>query len=525
MSEGKLTVEVVDQFSDKFWRMTNLYYIIDDSGREVHFKPNEMQLLFLQEQWFLNDILKGRQHGFTTLIALWILDECVFYPNLTAGIIAHTLDDVKKIFRRKIKHPWDRLPDGIKAANPPTNDTTNELVFLNKSEIAVDTSMRSGTMNLLLISEYGQIALKYPEKAQEIKLGSFNTVHPGNYLWVESTGHGKGGEFYDLTMAARNFSRSGKPLTQLDFKYHFYPWWMNPKYALPPEDTKHVVFTRQDTEYFTRVEMKINRRIQAFGANEPWLRYWKEVLGGKLSLQQRAWYIKKRQWNGDDMKREYPSTEDEPFEAVLKGAIFGEEMALVRQEGRITRLRHEPALAVNTWWDIGRRDKTATWFYQMLGNELRFIWFEEESFKGLPYWIGRLNTLRTEQRWSYGRHLAPHDMAVTEWGVDKSRLQQAKDLGYIFDLGKQVDEKDQIAAARSTLPNCIFDEENCAAGIAHLEQARREWNDHLQQYAEGMRHDEHSHAASSYMNGCSHLGMLTHGRPRAQQVQGKRFAT
>lgn len=517
-------LQVVDQFSDKLWRLANLYYIIDDSGREVHFYPNDMQLLFLREMHYLNDILKGRQHGFTTLICLYILDECVFYPHVTGGVIAHTLDDVKKIFRRKIKNPYERLPDGIRAATAPTNDTVNEYVFGNKSEISVDTSMRSGTMQMLLISEFGQIALKFPEKAKEIKLGSFNTVHPGNYLFVESTGHGKGGEFFDLTMAARSLSRSGKPLSKMDFKYHFYPWWMNPKYALDSEEARHVVFTRKDSEYFANVELGINARIAKFGANEAWLIYWKEVLGGKLSMNQRAWYIKKRQWNGDDMKREYPSNENEPFEAILQGTLFGEQMAELRQQGRITRMRHEPSLAVHTWWDIGRRDKTAVWFFQMLGNELRFIWYEEKSFTGFPYWAKRLDALKTEQHFNYGNHLGPHDMNVTEWGVDKTRLQSAKDLGYNFTLGKQIHEKDQIEAARSTLPVCIFDEENAAVGITCLEQGRREWNDHLQMYAEGMRHDEYSHGCSSFMNGAAHLGSMMQGTARAMPVAQRRKA-
>lgn len=520
-----LDQKVVDQFSDKFWRLSNLYYIADDNGVEVHFKPNAMQLLFLLECWYLNVILKGRQHGFTTLIDLWMLDDCVFHPNLTAGIIAHTLDDVKKIFRRKIKHPWDRLPDGIKANNHATNDTANELIFKNKSEISVDTNMRSGTLNMLHISEYGKISTIYPEKAIEIKTGSFNTVHPGNYIFVESTGHGRGGEFYQLVKAARDYAQLNRPLSQLDFKYHFYPWWMNEKYKLPEEDTRHVVFTKENNVYFVRVELKINKMIARFGASQPWLKYWQEKLGGRLSLDQRAWYVKKLAINGAEMLREYPSTDEEPFEAVIVGAIFGEDMARVRQEGRITKVVHEPALAVNTWWDIGRRDKTAIWFYQQAGNQMRFIYYHEDSFKGLPHYVKLLNDLKPERKWNYGTHLAPHDMAVTEYGSDKTRWEMAKSLGYLFHVAKQFDQKDQINAGRALLSMCMFDEENCAPGITCLENARREWNVHLQAYANEMLHNEHSHGASSFMNGAMNMNLLsTSGQTMAQAVGEKRFA-
>lgn len=440
----------------------------------------------------------------TTFIDLFILDSCVFVPNQTAGIIALTLDDVKKIFRRKIRYPYDRLPEQIKAKVYPTNDTQNEIVLSNKSEISVDTGFRGGTYNLLHVSEYGKISTEFPERATEIKVGSFNTVHPGNYIFVESTGHGKGGEFYDLTMMARQIARSGRPLTQLDFRYHFYPWWFHPNYVLPTEDAKRVVFTRKDTEYFARVEA---------------------IYKVQISLEQRAWYVITKQWNGAEMKREHPSTDDEPFEAVLKGALFAELMHKAREERRITRVRHDPGLAVDTWWDIGRRDKTAIWFVQMIGNELRFIWYYEDTFKGLPHYVDYCNKLRTENKWNYRHHLGPHDMAVTEWGTNKTRWETARNLGYLFAVGQQFDQKDQIDAARALIPMCLFDEENCSEGITHLEQVRREWNEHLQTYMDHYRHDEHSHGASAFMNGAMMLGRLTTPTARARPVENRRFAT
>lgn len=497
-------VEVLDQFGDPNWRLANLYYIVDDSGREVHFVPNDMQAMFMNSMWYRNVVLKGRQHGFTTLIDLLLLDACVFYPNQTAGIIALTLDDVKKIFRRKIKHPYDKLPEGIKQANRPTNDTQNELIFQNNSEISVDTGFRGGTYNYLHISEYGKISIQYPEKAVEIKTGSFNTVHPGNYIFVESTGHGKGGEFYNLAKASFDTAKQGRRLTQLDFKYHFYPWWMNKRYQLSPEDAEVVVVPRKLTEYFDRIE----RRIRA-----------------KLTLEQRAWYAIQLTNNGDEMKREYPSHDDEPFEAVLKGAIFGEEMSLARAEGRITRVPHERGLGVDTWWDIGRRDKTAIWFSQTLGRELRFIWYHEESFKGLPHFIKLCNTLRDDLHYNYRYHLAPHDMAVNEWGSDTTRYEQALALHYQFQVGRQFPQDDQISAARGMMGSCYFDEENCSEGITHLEMVRREWNEHIQSYTQEILHNDHSHGASSFMNGAMMNGYLQKGRPKAQPVQEVRFPT
>ena len=494
----------MDQYADANWRLWNLYKIINDSGRKLNFVPNTTQLKFFNEMWYRNVISKGRQLGFTTGLCIFILDACVFVPNTNAGIIAHTLDDVKKIFRRKIRYPYENLPAAIREAVSPTNDTQNELIFSNNSEIGVDTSMRSGTLNYLLISEYGKIAQMYPERAAEIKTGSFNTVHPGNYLFVESTGHGKGGAYYDLIKQSRDLAAGGKPLSKLDFKYHFYAWWMKPGNVLDDEETSNVVITRKDDDYFNKVE---------------------RAKGCKLSLNQRAWYVVTKRYNGDEMKREHPSTDNEPFEAVLRGAIFGDQMQEAREQGRIKSVPHDPGLSVDTWWDIGRRDKTAIWFVQTIGRELRFIWYHEESFRDLPYFCALLNTWRIEKKWNYRHHLGPNDMRVTEFGTGVPRFEQALKFGFNFQIGQQYRQEDQINTTRAMLPMCYFDEVNCAEGITHLDQVRREWSEHLQQYMESYLHNEHSHGASSLMNGACMLGMLQRGQPRARAVENKKFAT
>lgn len=482
-----------------------------------------MQELFLNSMWYRNVILKGRQHGFTTLIGIFMLDCAVFHPNQTCGIVAHTLDDVKKIFRRKIKHPYEHLPAPIREATKPTNDTQNELIFSNGSEISVDTGFRGGTYNYLHISEYGKISISAPEKAAEIKTGSFNTVHPGNYIFVESTGHGKGGEFYELCKAASDLQRGGKRLTQLDFLFHFYPWWMNQKYQLSDGDTREVVFTSKDRDYFKRARSVIEKRLAIHGPALPWLRAWVDM-DREFSLNQMAWYVKTRQWNGDEMKREYPSHDEEPFEAVLRGAYFASQMQEAREQGRITRIPHERGLPVDTWWDLGLRDKMAIWFVQTLGREVRLIDYWEESDRSMEEVLRSIvHGKALGNQWQYRHHVGPHDLAVRDLMTKKSRWEQAMRLGYKFVVGEQFNQDDQIEAGRNLIASCWFDEERCAVGIAHLEQFRKEWNDHLGSYMDKWRHDEHSHCASAFMTGAMMLGRLQTGRPAARQVQTRKW--
>ena len=253
-----------DQFLDPRWRLSNLYWITDKAGKAVPFVPNTAQLKFLDEVHTLNLILKVRQLGFTTLCCLIYLDACLFTPHTRAGVIAHRLDDAKVIFRDKIRFPYDRLDDGLRSAVPAVQDSADTLTFGNNSSIRVSTSMRSGTLQYLHVSEFGKICAHTPEKAREIVTGALNTVEAGQFVVIESTAEGQEGAFYEMTQRARERAVSGVALTRLDYKFHFFPWWQELPYQL---NDAAVVIGTEDERYFANLE----------------------ETGVKLSLAQKRW--------------------------------------------------------------------------------------------------------------------------------------------------------------------------------------------------------------------------------------------
>src|SRR5215217_733792 len=240
-----------DQFLDPRWRLSNLYWITDKAGRAVQFVPNSAQLKFLEDIHTLNLVLKARQLGFTTLCCLIYLDACVFTPHTRAGVIAHRLDDAKVIFRDKIKFPYDRLDEGIRAAAPAVQDSVDTLTFGNNSSVRVSTSMRSGTLQYLHVSEFGKICAQAPEKAREIVTGALNTVEAGQFVVIESTAEGQEGAFYEMTQRARARAVLGESLTPLDYRFHFFPWCQEESYVL---DDHAVVIGAEDQRYFERLE-------------------------------------------------------------------------------------------------------------------------------------------------------------------------------------------------------------------------------------------------------------------------------
>lgn len=463
-----------DNLRSKEWRLNNLYWIIDKTGQRVKFRTNVAQVWLFKNLWFMNLILKARQLGFTTFICIWMLDECLFHQDLEAGIIAHTREDASKIFRRKIKYPYDNLPDWLKDALPLSTKSQTELSFGNGSTISVGTSMRSGTLNFLLVSEFGKICARFPEKAREIASGSLETIASGQMAFIESTAEGASGLFYEYCQIAEKLTQTGKPLTKMDYRFFFFPWFMNPEYQMDPGT---VLISSTMMDYFSKIEAETGKTI---------------------TMPQRAWYVKKHERLGIDMKREYPSTPQEAFEQSIEGTYFANEFRAIYNEKRITSVPVQTGALVHTWWDLGMDDATAIWFIQVIGREIHIVDFYEASGEGLPHYKGVLNG----KGYLYGKHLAPHDIRVRELGTGQSRIDAALALGIRFEIVPRVENKiDAIEAARRMLSLCWFDEVKCADGITHLEQYRKEWDEHHQRYKSQPLHDEHSDGADAFLTG------------------------
>ena len=191
-------------------------------GYKTVFNLNRVQRELFYNSWYCNVILKARQLGISTYICLLFLDRCLFNSNLSAGIIAHTREDAKLLFKH-IKFAYDNLPPEIKQSRPATIDSAQELVFNNGSSLRVGTSMRGSTLQYLHISEFGKICAKYPDKAQEIITGSLNTIAPGQVIFIESTAEGREGHFYDICKKAEKDKKEAKELSKMSFRFHFFP--------------------------------------------------------------------------------------------------------------------------------------------------------------------------------------------------------------------------------------------------------------------------------------------------------------
>jgi hypothetical protein len=121
---------------DRQWRLSNLYKIVtkgDDDGADglvVTFRPNRAQRRLMARMHHRNIILKARQLGFTTLVAILWLDTALFSKEpIRCGIIAQDKEAAEAIFRGKVLFAYDYLPELVRAMCPESKRTATELEF------------------------------------------------------------------------------------------------------------------------------------------------------------------------------------------------------------------------------------------------------------------------------------------------------------------------------------------------------------------------------------------------------------
>lgn len=491
------------RLKDRTWRLNNLYWVQNERGVKVKFRPNWAQRAFLAAMWWLNVILKARQLGMSTLMAVYILDTCLFGSDKTCGVIDKTdADAVKKL--KKIKFAYDNLdcadpdPGGgpstaalgqwIKATVELIRDNDHELAFSNQSQVWAGTSLRGGTIQFLHVSELGYIAMNFPKKAEEIRSGSFNTVHQGCIIVIESTHEGgKTGLNYEMIVSSQE---SPAALSLLDWKFHFYPWWRDPKYTLDPA---RPVTDERLVKYFDDLVVKH---------------------GIELTDGQKAWYAGKLRFQREAMKKEYPSTPDEAVNAVIKGAIYGPDISIARAEGRVCEFNLEPGMPIYCAWDIGVSDFADIWFIQPSGMRHLIYDFYENSGFGAAHYVEFIRAWEKERGVTVAWHLLPHDAGNRQFGSSDTNgrslsvVQQLDSMGLrnCMIVPRTPDVWIGINRLRSMMVNMVFHQTHCnvdrkkdgrryPSGLGALEAYRTADDSTAAVIKEMPIHDDTSHAA------------------------------
>lgn len=188
------------------------------------------------------------------------------------------------------------------------------------------------------------------------------------------------------------------------------------------------------------------------------------------------------------------------FQRGVDGTIFGKSLNALRREGHITSVVWQPGLLVHVCIDIGLSKGNATtiiWF-QIVGDNhiINIIDCYSSENLGLDYYAGIL----ASKPYKYGVYLAPHDLAVREWGAGAvTRYEKARQLDITFTVLDQHLLADQIENTLTHFPKVWIDEVKCKSLIDALENYYREWDEQRQVYKPKPVHNWASNYASAFM--------------------------
>jgi len=200
---------------------------------------------------------------------------------------------------------------------------------------------------------------------------------------------------------------------------------------------------------------------------------------------------------GEDIGRAQFEQEYEcSFNAAILGAFYAREMLALRASKRIAEFEPEPHLPVHTAWDIGVRDDTSIWWFQVVAGRPMILDCYTSSGVGVDHYAEVCHA-KPYQR---GKDYVPHDAKVKEWGTTgaRTRIESMMSHGLNPVLVPNATKLDGIQAARTTLKTAVFHPRCESEGISALEQYRREWDDDKKAFRANEVHDWTSHLADAF---------------------------
>ena len=463
----------------KKWRLNNLYRIVDKNGDSIPFRLNPVQEAVFDGMHNRNLILKARQLGMSSFSVLYLLDEAIFNKNTSCGIVSYSLEHAQHIFKRIIGHALDTLAPVIKSSVEITQRSAREISFANGSYLRVDTTLRGGAYQVVLISEFGKTCARNPIKAEEVVTGTLQTIPIGGKVIIESTGEGNEGFYADMCNQAH--IRGNENLSPMEYRLFFFPWFLDKNYT---SNDRHITIVKVQEEYFDML---------------------KEKHGIELSLEQKKWYTHQRSILGDKVKQEFPSTISEAFLSSNEAYYFQEHIEQAYNERRILKTNVYDALhPVYVSADIGINDMTVLVFFQVIHGEILVIDCYSDKNKGVDHYATHL---LKDKPYIYHTIFLPHDAAhrdgiVVTNSYEKEMRKLFSHTDTKFIILKRSDKNISIGNAKQKFSRCVFSELKTKDLINHLNKYRKKWSEQFGKFLDSPLHDINSDFSDSFIYMC-----------------------
>lgn len=182
------------------------------------------------------------------------------------------------------------------------------------------------------------------------------------------------------------------------------------------------------------------------------------------------------------------------------GSVFGKQIAIANEEGRISKVPYDAGTGVYTAWDLGIGDSTAIWFFQCVGKEIHFIEYYEAAGEDLGHYIGVIQN----KPYRYIKHFLPHDANAKELQSGMTRVQFFQKQGIwntqvLRPTNWQPGQDDIDLIARPKFSTAWFDETKCKRGLECLRAFHYDYDKKNNNLKNKPCHDWSSHGSDAFI--------------------------
>lgn len=291
-------------FEDLQLYAENQLKIKPKTGPLIPFKFNRAQIYLhqrLEEQLERTGrvraiILKGRQQGCSTYVGARFYHKSVTRKALLTFIFAHDSEASSSLYDM-VNTYYDESDDPLFRPHQGRSNA-KELLFPNlRSGYKVGTAGTKGMGRSKTFQQIHWSEVAYSPNCDEHSAGILQTVADADdtEIILESTANGQGNYFHRACVQAMSDD------VESDFELIFIPWYWQPEYARPVDDTFELAQPIADQDFTSEQE------------------YYDLFKDDGLTLEHLAWRRKKIRddFQGDTERfcKEYPFTPEEAFEA------------------------------------------------------------------------------------------------------------------------------------------------------------------------------------------------------------------